>query len=378
MKKFLLSTFLMLSVFAAAADAQLFASETVRKAVEKLNRGDTAGAVAVLDRAIKKHKDLLEAYQLRANLRLMNRDLEGAAADYSAAIELSPLDAKNYERRAKVRRLLRDYSAALKDYDDAIANGLKAEKVFAARAMIKRDMGDVEGAIADYRTALALNPYLAIAENGLTALLEHDKGDFDGAFTHRQQFLERYEAARDGRLPKLKDDYPAEVSFLLGPDDNTKSVTQVGMSPVSTGAKTPEELERYEARQEQLANLAIAYANLGRMYVKKNDFDSALESYEKGLKIREGDAYLHRLRAELRIKKGDLGGAIEDLTVAINANEGAPDVHLERGLLLTLRGEDDEAEKEFAAYLQMFPQGREYINRQVTEAKKLRSEQSQP
>lgn len=113
------------------------------------------------------------------------------------------------------------------------------------------------------------------------------------------------------------------------------------------------------------------------MYAKKNDFDMALESYEKGLKVREGDPYIHKLRAELRVKRGDLRGAVEDLTAAVNSDAGSPDIHLQKGLLLTLRGEDAEAEKEFAAHLQMFPQGTEYLNQRRAEAKKLRAEQPQ-
>lgn len=376
MKKYLLSAFLVLAAF-AAADAQLLTSETTRKAGEKLERGDMAGAVAVLDKAIEKRKDLIEAYQMRANLRMMGGDLQGAVADFSAALELSPNDAAIYERRARLRMLVRDDAGALKDFDSAIANGSKAERVFAQRGALRRNAGDLDGAIADYQAALAVNPYLANAENGLVSLLERNKGDLDGALTHLQQFLERYEAARDGKLPKVKGEEPATASVLIRPDDKDKAVSQLALTRSKINANSPEEVERQGQRYEQLLNLAVAYANLGRMYAKKNDFDRALESYEKGLKVREGDPYIHSLRAELRIKKGDLRGAIEDLTVAVDSNAGAPDVHLKKGLLLTLRGEDSEAEKEFAAHLQMFPDGREYLNQRLAEAKKLRAEQPQ-
>jgi hypothetical protein len=48
---------------------------------------------------------------------------------------------------------------------------------------------------------------------------------------------------------------------------------------------------------------------------------------------------------------------------------------LSRGLLLVLQGKDDEAEKEFATHLQMFPESREHLNERVKEVRKLRSEQ---
>jgi len=73
-KKFLLAASLVVTLLAGAADAQLYTSETVRKAGEKLRAGDRAGAVAVLDKAIEKRKDLLEAHQMRAGLRMMSGD----------------------------------------------------------------------------------------------------------------------------------------------------------------------------------------------------------------------------------------------------------------------------------------------------------------
>lgn len=91
------------------------------------------------------------------------------------------------------------------------------------------------------------------------------------------------------------------------------------------------------------------------------------------MKVRGGDPYIRKLRAELRIKKGDLRGAVEDLTAATDSDAVAPDVHLQKGLLLTLRGEDAGAETEFAAHLQMFPAARDYLNGRVEEAKKLRA-----
>ena len=115
------------------------------------------------------------------------------------------------------------------------------------------------------------------------------------------------------------------------------------------------------------------------MYSQKNDLDRAVESYEKGLKIRRGDFYLHQLRGEARIKKGDLQGAVEDLTVVANSRSGGPERHLHNGLLLVLQGREAEAEKEFELHRKMFPSlNAEYLNRRIEEAKQLRSRQSQP
>jgi tetratricopeptide (TPR) repeat protein len=377
MKRVLLTTVLMLAAFAAAG-AQVLTSETTRKAGELLARGDRDGAIAVLDAAIEKRKDLLEAFQMRASLRMLKGDVEGAVGDYSSALELSPNDARLYEQRARTRALARDHAGALKDYDSAIANGLKSERVFAGRAAIKRDMGDADGAIADYQAALAINPELASAENGLVFMLEHGKNDPDAALAHLQGFLDRYEEKRGGKLPHAGGELSTVGSVMVRPGGDGRAASQLSLTAMPGSPLSSEDADARGARFEQLLNLAVAYANLGRMYEKRGEFDRALASYEKGLRVRNSDPYLHRLRGELRIKRGDLRGAIEDLKVATDSPQAAPDVHLTRGLLLILQGKDAEAEKEFAVHLQAFPTSRNYLEERREEAKKLRSAQESP
>jgi tetratricopeptide (TPR) repeat protein len=380
MRKIFLAVVLMLAVFVAGADAQLYKSETARKAGEKLLQGDRAAALAILNAAIEKRKDLLEAYEMRAGLRSMGGDLDGAIADYTSALEINPNNPKMLERRATFRTFKRDYAGALGDLDAAVANGLKTERVYTARAAVKRDLGDTEGAIRDYQAALAVNPSHAAAHEGLASTLER-MGDVEGAILQLQRFLDAYEAERDGKLPKVKGEILKEPGATIKREGNERDGTQAYMDNVGITttfrADSPEEMERQQARYEQAKNLAVAYANLGRLYAKKSDDDRALENYEKGLKIDPGDFYIPKLRSEVRIRKGDLQGAVADLTFAVNARGGAPDAHSDRAVLLTLQGRDDEAEKERALHLQMFPQAGDWLGKKIEEAKKLRSEQKQ-
>ncbi len=376
MKALFLSMCLLVAGLVAPANAQFFTSETTRKAGEKLVKGDRPGAIAVLDKAIEKRKDLLEAYQMRANLRAATGDFDGAIADYSAALEINPNDAKIYQQRALFRRFKRDYAGAVQDLDSAIANGLKSEKVYTLRARLKLDMGDVEGAIADYYAALGINPDLVSAQNELASMLER-KGDLEEAIARLQAFLDRYEGKHGGKLPSMNDANPTVPGISIKRQGKEKDSAQVFLQSYggTFTANSPEEMEKHEAELEEIMNLMLAYANLGRMYAKKSEFDKALENYEKGLKIRRGDLFIHKLRSEIRIKKGDLQGAIEDLTVVANSPQPMPDSHLSKGLLLVLRGNDAEAEKEFALYVQTFPESAESLRNQIEEAKKLRSQQ---
>lgn len=380
MKKVLLSLCLLLAGLATTAVAQFNTTESARKAGEKMMKGDRAGAMAVLDKAIEQRKDLQEVYAMRARLRSGAGDLDGAIADFGEAIKITPGDADLYDQRAMFRLFKRDSAGALQDYDAAIAHGLKAEKIYVGRATVKRDIGDVEGAIMDYRSAIAVNPMYASAHTGLAFTLEH-KGERDAAIAHLQDFLDRYEGKRDGKLPTVKGQTPTGESTSIKRDGPEKDGKQVhlegtGMAMVLKG-NSPEEVKREMAQREQFMNLAVAYANLGGMYAKKNDFDKALENYEKGLRVHRGFSYIHKLRSEIRIKRGELQGAIEDLTVVANSPMGTPDRQADKGLLLVLQGRDAEAENEFAPYLQRFPEARESLTRRIEEAKKLRSQQRQ-
>lgn len=382
MKKIFLSACLILTGLVASAGAQFNRTESARKAGERLARGDNAGALAVLDKAIEGRKDLQETYAMRARLRAQAGDLDGAIADFGEAIKLTPHDVALYEQRAMFRLFKRDNAGALQDYDAAIANGLKSEKVYVGRAAVKRDGGDTEGAIMDYRAAIAVNPSFAAAHTGLAYTLEQ-KGDLNAAIVYLQDFLDRYEGKREGKLPTIKGDSATGTSTSIKREGREKDGKQVYLQGMGTTrvfrSGTPEEMQKEMARHEQLMNLAGAYGNLGGMYAKRNDFDKALENFDKGLRINPGLPYLHKQRGDLRLKRGDLKGAVEDLTVVVNAPLSLPDRHLDKGLLLVLQGRDGEAEEEFALHLQAFPQAtRESLTPRIEAAKKLRAQQTQP
>jgi tetratricopeptide (TPR) repeat protein len=368
-------------VLCAPAGAQFHKSESARKAGEKLVKGDHAGALAVLDKAIEQRKDLQEAYAMRGRVRASTGDLNGAIADFGEAIKLTPDDVDLYDQRAIYRLFKRDPAGALQDYDAAVAYGLKTEKVYVRRGMVKLDMGDTEGALMDYRAAIAIDPMYPSAHMGLAATLEK-QGEAAAALTHLQDFLARYEAERDGKLPQVKGATSTGVRTSVKREGQEKDGKQVflegGQTTMTFKGKTPEEVKKEMAKHERLMTLATAYMNLGRMYASRNDFDKALENYDKSFQISKDTPYLHKLRGEARIKRGDIQGAIADLNAALNFDTGAPDIHYTKGLLLVLQGRDAEAEKEFALHLQTFPTAQANVSRAVEEAKKLRSQQTRP
>ena len=100
MKKFnnLLYSLIFVCFFIFSAIAQE-SSKTIREANGLMTRGDLKGAIAILDKAIEKRKDLFEAYKMRASLQLFSGNLAGAISDLDRAIEIKP-EANLYAQRA--------------------------------------------------------------------------------------------------------------------------------------------------------------------------------------------------------------------------------------------------------------------------------------
>lgn len=342
-----------------------------------MERGDTAGALAILDKAIEKKQDLFEVYRMRASIRPMRGDLDGAIGDLSAAIDIKPNAAELYERRARFRMFRRDTAGAMKDYDSAIGYGLKSEKVYTGRGDLRRDAGDYDGAIADYQTAIGINPNYTSAYTGWSFALER-RGDTNAAIVRLEEFLDRLERERDGKMPRVKADNPNVVGVLIkreGADPEGKEMIMQGQGGFRISAKSPEELrKKQEAFQENLS-LAFAYTRLGLLYEKKGEMDKTLLNYGKAISIKNDDGYTRALRGKLRLKMNDVKGAIEDLSVAADAPTGAPDRHADKGILLILLGRDAEAQKEFDKHLQIFPTTKDFLDKRIEDAKQKRSQQ---
>jgi tetratricopeptide (TPR) repeat protein len=368
--------FTFFALLSIGANAQFKRGETAQKADELMRRGDWQGAIGILDRAVEQKKDLFEAYRMRATFRSMRGDIDGAITDLTNALEIKPDSAELYHQRARFRQFRRDTQGALKDYDLAIASGLKTEKVYAGRGDIKRDARDFAGAINDYQTAIGINPDFVAAHNGLSITLEQ-KGDADAAIAAMQNFLDRFEQNRNGKLPKARADNPEAAGVLIkreGADTDGKQVFMQGHSgSFVVKGNSPEEIQSKLELIERNRSLAFAYGTLGRLYEKKGDAEKALQNYDKAILIKGDDGYLRATRGKMRLKNGDVKGAVEDLSAAADAPTGAPDRNADKGILLILLGRDADAQKEFDKHLQMFPNTKDFLDKRIADAKQKRA-----
>lgn len=343
------------------------------EALKLITTGDFRGAIAVLDRDVREEKNLFEAFKLRADLKRMIGDFQGSLTDLDKAIGINGLQGRLYETRATVRMILnQDIDKIFADLDLAISYGVKNEKIFATRGMLHRQRGNLDAAIADYETAAGMRPDYAKAHIGLSSVYQQ-KDDADKAILILENFLSTIENS-DTKAQPVKGKVAANSSVMLpqGPDKKVvvgqESVVIVGESRLG-GPPTPEQMDGMSERMEQSKNIALAYTNLASLYSNRNEYEKALSTVEKGIRLDQTDYAGLATRAKIKLGLRDYAGAVADADKVIGRMPGFPFAYETRGIAYLLLGKDVEAEKDFAKFLQFFPAGRASLDKRIAEAK---------
>lgn len=378
MKKILFAA-IFIACFSLVISAQDDSKRLMSQASERISNGDIRGAIAILDKAVEKNENLFEIYDMRSTLHRMIGNLKGEFEDLSKAIELKSTEGELYERRAQSRMFLRhDPALILGDLDAAIANNRKIEKVYSMRAMFRRQNGDIDGAFADLQTAVGLNPESAASNVGLASIYEQ-KGDDAQAISLLENFLSKYENSSE-KLPVVKGKVVAQKDSVLL-NDKEKNIVITGNTVIISDTEnrltrppTPEEMEKSTYKLEQAKNTALAYTKLAYLYEKRGEYKKALETVEKGVVMDMTSAFSIGVRGKIKSSMRDYEGALEDLNRAIKTTPSYPNYYLDRGVVLLFLNRDDEAQKDFDAYLRILssPNAKTLMDKKIAEAKKMR------
>jgi tetratricopeptide (TPR) repeat protein len=216
-----------------------------------------------------------------------------------------------------------DLAGALADFNKAIELLPKYAAAYSARAAVKKKMGDTEGALADLSRSIELTPDVAIPYYTRAFILLERK-DFDGA---------------------IKD---------------------------------------FDKALEIQPNLAIVYRNRAdakRARGQTGDAAAAIADYGKVIEIepQNPDVYfVYFERGALRQTQSDLDGALADYSKAIEINSEYADAYAERGLILLAKGLDKDADKDFARYLELNKDGKDYLEQRIKYVKYQRDKKRKP
>jgi tetratricopeptide (TPR) repeat protein len=259
-------------------------------AADKLARGDSKGALQILDTATAEKDDLgLDLFKLK--IFEQTQDLPQAEALLRRLAELYP---KEPQFRSQLVRLY----------------------MFEHRG---------DDAIKEQRTIVASEPKNQAAELDLVRLLNTVKG----APEARQELISLISANGKDAFPyKLA---LAQFDFAHGDfDGSVKSLTTL----ISTGS-SPEDV-------------LSAQVKLAEMYLAKHQLDAAQKVVDDILRKDERNTNGLRLRAIIRLQRGEVEPAILDLRQALNDQPRAPDLMLLLASAYERSGSIELAEKEFA------------------------------
>jgi tetratricopeptide (TPR) repeat protein len=116
---------------------------------------------------------IADPWYIKGTLRLDQGDYQGAIEDLSRALELDPLEPATLLRsRGLAWMRLGELERALQDTDEALRLAPHDAVAFNNRGVIYRDLGNFEQAEADFRQAIAIDPNLSNPREHLAELLE--------------------------------------------------------------------------------------------------------------------------------------------------------------------------------------------------------------
>ena len=120
-----------------------------------------------------------EAFKLRGNELLNQKDYAGAEEFYSKAISLNPEVEAYFTNRSLVRTNLRKFEQAIEDGRAALSINPLSAKAHGRIGSASFQAGDYKLSVSSYRSALEIDPANATYQKGLEAAEAKLKGSFD-------------------------------------------------------------------------------------------------------------------------------------------------------------------------------------------------------
>ncbi len=138
----------------------------------KIERGDTLGALADLDKATDISKSLINPYLMKAEIAWKRKDWEEAGKNMDAAVRLRPEVADLYVNRAFIRYNSDDFFGAMSDYNYALELEPANTSALFNRALLRYEVRDLTRAEEDLSSVLRLDPknFHALYNRGLIRL----------------------------------------------------------------------------------------------------------------------------------------------------------------------------------------------------------------
>ena len=276
-----------------------------------------------------------ETYFTWGNTKYYLGDSKGAIADYDSAIRLKPDYAIAYNNRGAARSDLGQHFAAIIDYDTAIR--LKPDYATAHnnRGFSKGKRGQHFDAIADYDIAIHLNPDYAIAYNNRgvakSALGQHFAAitDYDTAIRLKPDYATAY-YNRGNAKQKLGQHFAAITDFnsaiRLKPDYATAYYSR-GFSKDMLDQHSAA-ITDFNSAIRLKPDYATAYTHRGMAKGELGQYFAAIADYDSAIRLNPYDATAYAHRGTSKALLNRISEAKPDLRTALRLAKRAGDTNL--------------------------------------------------
>jgi tetratricopeptide (TPR) repeat protein len=275
--------------------------DLLAQAQKKLEAGDRAGAVALLEQAVEKNPKVSVAYSELGQIKAVAGDLQGGFELLGKAIEVDPTDYVSRARRGNVLMQTGNSRAALADFDIAVMCLPHDALPLVCRAMAHGNLGDLDGAEKDLDAAEKLQP----------------------GFPQIPVVREKIAALRKGKLSQ-----PSPVSPEI--NAQVEKLVQSGWSMAEQGNLDGALSEGNKALSLNPAD-SRTRTYLARVKNARGDANGALAECEQALAIDPNNFMAYSMRCMIKIDKADWVGVIEDSSKALALNPADVFSYLNRG-----------------------------------------------
>lgn len=157
--------------------------------VDRFRRGDWAGAISMMDRAIQLNPKYLRAYTARGAANYMLNRIARGLEDMESALSVNPKYATGYVGKCYLLNELERWGQALGNCDRAIEIDPKLAIAYNVRGLVNIELKNYAPAQTDLERALELDPKSYYAYSNL-ALLYAYRNNPQAAFRYIRQALE--------------------------------------------------------------------------------------------------------------------------------------------------------------------------------------------
>lgn len=304
-----------------------FEGNYINRGLVRYHLEDLRGAMADYDRVIEMDSDNLIARFNRGLLRAQVADNNRAIKDFDKVIELEPSNTIAYLNRAMLNAEIGDNVNALRDLNVVLDEHPDFFQGFYSRAQIKRQMNDLQGAEIDYNLARAKeneakrlleNEYFVQAESPESSESSGTREETDKDIDKFRMLVvadkkaekkSKYKSETRGKVqnvnteillePKFVITYyekpyevrrPVYYSALLDKENNnlglawkiraTNSEASLNELQVQTHFRS---IENYSKKIEETTDNVNLYFGRGLDYMLIQDYDIAIEDFDKAI-----------------------------------------------------------------------------------------------